>query len=61
MPGSGDDSAFIGFLVGVSALTTPADIPAGQLACPRRLWYEAHAVSWSDIRARTETTEDSPA
>ena len=34
MPGSGDDSAFIGFLVSVFALTTPADIPAGQLlAC----------------------------
>ena len=61
MPGSGDDSAFVGFLVGVFALSTQADIPAGQLACLRRLWYEAHAVSLSDIRARTETTEDSPA
>jgi len=60
MPGSGDDSAFVGFLVGFSALSTQA-IPAGQLACLRRLWYEAHAVSLSDIRARTETTEDSPA
>jgi hypothetical protein len=29
MPGSGDDLAFIGFLVGDFALTTPADIPAG--------------------------------
>ena len=61
MPGSGDDSAFVGFLIGVFALSTQADIPAGQLACLRRLWYEAHAVSLSDIRARTETTEDSPA
>ena len=61
MPGSGDNSAFVGLLVGVFALSTQADIPAGQLACLRRLWYEAYTVSLSDIRARTETTEDSPA
>ena len=41
MPGSGDKSAFVGLLVGVFALSTQVDIPAGQLACLRRLWYEA--------------------
>ena len=61
IPGSGIYSALVGFLVGFSALSTQADIPAGQLACLRRLWYESHAVSLSDIRARIETTEDSPA
>ncbi len=61
IPGSGDYSAFVGFLVGFSALPTQADIPAEQLACLRRLWYEAHAVSLSDIRACTETAEYSPA
>ena len=33
IPGSGDYSAFVGFLVGFSALPTQADIPAEQLAC----------------------------
>jgi hypothetical protein len=37
MPGSGDDSSFIAFLVGVFAVATQADIPTGQLACLRRL------------------------
>ena len=60
MPGSGDSSS-IAFLVGVFAVATQANTPAGQLACLRRLWYEAHAVSLSDIRARTKTTKDSPA
>ena len=31
-PGSGDDSSFIAFRVGVFAVATQADIPAGQLA-----------------------------
>ena len=51
----------MGFLVGFSALPTRADIPAEQLACLGRLWYEDHAVSLSDIRACTETAEYSPA
>jgi len=54
-PGSGDETAFSTFL---STTLGEPNLAPGLLACARRLWYESHAVALSDIKLRTEATDE---
>ena len=56
-PGAADETAFTALLA--SILGAPATGP--QAACFRRLYFEAYTLSASDLRARLERTEETPA
>ena len=55
LPGAANDAPFIAVLT--AFLAGPPS--AGQLACYRRLFFEAHTTSVSDMRERITRTEDS--
>jgi hypothetical protein len=60
-PGSTDDSPFTKIIDRITGHNATDNlIPPGVLSCIRRLWFEAHAVSLAEVKARIERSDDAP-
>lgn len=58
-PGVGDETPWVTALMEVLEYANRADFPPGLLGSFRRLWFEAHCVAVSEMRAKVEKTEQS--
>ena len=58
-PGMGDEGPFLAMIVKNLALDRIGDLPDGELAGWRRVWYESHTIAVADLRSKVERTEDS--
>jgi len=60
-PGCTDDSDFVKTVSTLAGYNMTDNLmPAGLLACFRRLWFESHAVSLAEIKSRIERGDDTP-
>ena len=60
-PGGPDDADFVKTMNDLTGYNTTDNLmPAGTLSCLRRLWFESHAVSLSEIKSRIERGDDTP-
>ena len=60
-PGSSTDTDFVATITALAGFDDSGNkIPAGVLACLRRLWYESHAVSLAEIKSRIERSDEAP-
>ena len=56
-PGTGDDSPFVQMVLDVLEKQNIQAVGMGEMSSLRRVWFEAHTVAVSEIRARVERTE----